>query len=99
MIRLSLILRVRYFLKLVIKAYSQTDKIIKDYRFDSTNKKVDNIENTILSMKSIFTKEEIRLANPYVSESTINRALISLRDQGFIEPLGKGRSAKWIRKK
>ena len=90
---------VRYFLKLVIKAYSQTDKIIKDYRFDSTNKKVDNIENTILSMKSIFTKEEIRLANPYVSESTINRALISLRDQGFIEPLGKGRSAKWIRKK
>lgn len=90
---------VRYFLKLVNKAYSQTDKIIKDYRFDSTNKKVENIENTILSMKSIFTKEEIRLANPYVSESTINRALISLRDQGYIEPLGKGRSAKWIKKK
>ena len=90
---------VRYFLKLIIKAYSQTDKIIKDYRFDSTNKKVDNIENTILSMTSIFTKEEIRIANPYVSESTINRALISLRDQGYIEPLGKGRSAKWIRKR
>lgn len=90
---------VRYFLNLVIKAYKQTDKIIKDYRFDSTNKKVDNIESTILSMKSVFTKEEIRIANPYVSESTINRALISLREQGYIEPLGKGRSAKWIRKK
>lgn len=90
---------VRYFLNLVIKAYSRTDKIIKDYRFDSTNKKVENIENTILSMKSIFTKEEIRISNPYVSESTINRALISLREQGYIEPLGKGRSAKWIRKR
>ena len=83
----------------ILNTDTQTDKIIKDYRFDSTNKKVDNIESTILSMKSVFTKEEIRIANPYVSESTINRALISLREQGYIEPLGKGRSAKWIRKK
>ena len=50
-------------------------------------------------MKTTFTKEDIRLQNPYVSESTINRALISLRDSGYIEPLGKGRSAKWIRKR
>lgn len=90
---------VRYFLSIVMSAYKKADKIIKDYRFDSTNKKVDNIESTILSMKSVFTKDEIRISNPYVSESTINRALISLREQGYIEPLGKGRSAKWIRKK
>ena len=32
-------------------------------------------------MKEIFTKDEIRLLHPYVSESTINRALIKLRDE------------------
>ena len=90
---------VRFFLELVIDAYSKTDVIIKNYQFDRNNKKSENIENTILSMKTTFTKEDIRLQNPYVSESTINRALISLRDSGYIEPLGKGRSAKWIRKK
>ena len=89
---------VRFFLTLVIDAYSKTDMIIKTYKFDQNNKKSENIENIILNMKTTFTKEDIRLQNPYVSESTINRALISLRDSGYIEPLGKGRSAKWIRK-
>ena len=89
---------VRFFLKLVIEAYGKTDMIINTYKFDQNNKKSENIENTILNMKTTFTKEDIRLQNPYVSESTINRALISLRDGGYIEPLGKGRSAKWIRK-
>ena len=48
-------------------------------------------------MQSIFTKEDIRKEYPYVSESTINRALSTLRDQGYIKPLGKGRSAKWTK--
>ncbi|MBO4667936.1 MAG: hypothetical protein J5666_07435 [Bacilli bacterium] len=90
---------VRFFLQLVIESYSKTDMIIKTYKFDQNNKKSENIENIILNMKTTFTKEDIRLQNPYVSESTINRALISLRDSGYIEPLGKGRSAKWIRKR
>lgn len=90
---------VRFFLDLVIEAYSKTDEIIKNYQFDKNYKKSENIENTILNMKSTFTKEDIRINNPYVSESTINRALIALRDSGYIEPLGKGRSAKWIRKR
>ena len=90
---------IRFFLKLVVEAYSKTDMIIKTYKFDQNNKKSENIENTILNMKTTFTKEDIRVLNPYVSESTINRALITLRDSGYIEPLGKGRSAKWIRKR
>ncbi len=89
---------VRYFLALIEKAYNSTDQIIKNYQYDKTNKKYENIESSILSMKTIFTKDEIRQMYPYVSESTINRALVSLRDMGLIEPLGKGRSAKWTRK-
>ena len=54
-----------------------------------------NIENTINKLPNIFTKDQIREIHPYVSESTINRALQKLRDENKIKPLGKGRSAKW----
>lgn len=89
---------IRYMMKVILKGYQRTHEIMRDYKFDKNFKKHENIENTILSMPEIFSKEEIRLIHPYVSESTINRALISLRDEGFIEPLGKGRSARWRRK-
>ena len=86
---------IRYMMKAILKGYQRTMEIMKDYRFDKNFKKQENLENTILGMPEIFSKEEIRLIHPYVSESTINRALISLRDEGLIEPLGKGRSARW----
>ncbi len=89
---------IRYFLNLILKAYGETDMIIRNYKFDKEYNKIDNIENTILNMAHAFTKKEIRQENPYVSESTINRALIELRDKGLIEPINKGRSAKWIKK-
>lgn len=88
---------IRFMMKIIINGYKKTNEIMKDYKFDKNFKKHENIENTIMSMPEIFTKEEIRLQQPYVSESTINRALISLRDEGLIEPLGKGRSARWRR--
>lgn len=90
---------VRFINKFIIKAYQKAHVIIKDYKFDANLNKADNIENTITKLPDIFTKDEIRLLHPYVSESTINRALIKMRDEGFIKPLGKGRSAKWIRMK
>ena len=89
---------IRYFLNFILKAYTKTEELIRTYKFDRNNKKHENIENTILNMKDVFTKDEIRNLHPYVSESTINRALIALRDEGFIVPLGKGRSAKWMKK-
>lgn len=88
---------VRFMLKLLQKAYQKAHNVIKDYEFDINLNKGYNIENTITKLPEIFTKDEIRLIHPYVSESTINRALIKMRDEGLIKPLGKGRSAKWIR--
>lgn len=88
---------VRFMLKLMQKAYQKAYDVIKDYEFDINLNKGYNIENTITKLPEIFTKDEIRLIHPYVSESTINRALIKMRDEGMIKPLGKGRSAKWIR--
>ena len=59
--------------------------------------KSNNIENTINKLEDVFTKDEIRLLHPYISDSTINRTLKRMRDEELIRPLGKGRSAKWMK--
>lgn len=88
---------VRFMTKLILKSYEQTNDLIKNYQFDLNINKSNNIEITIAKLADIFTKEEIRIVHPYVSESTINRTLSKLRDEKVIKPLGKGRSAKWIK--
>lgn len=88
---------VRFMTKLILKSYEQTSDIIKTYQFDLNLNKSNNIEITIAKLPDIFTKDEIRLVHPYVSESTINRTLSKLRSEKIIKPLGKGRSAKWIK--
>ncbi len=89
---------IRFMLDLILRCWQKTDEILKAYEIDSNINKSDNIENTISSFKgNIFTKDDIRLVHPYVSESTINRALKRLRDEKLIKPLGKGRSAKWMK--
>ncbi len=88
---------IRFMLALVLKGYQKAYDIIKDYEFDINLNKGYNIENTITKLPEIFTKDEIRNLHPFVSDSTINRTLIKMRDEGLIKPLGKGRSAKWIR--
>ena len=87
----------RVICKIIDEGYEKTENVIKEYKFDQNLSKGDNIEVTIAKLPEIFTKEEIRLKHPYVSESTINRALMKLRDENRIKPLGKGRSAKWIK--
>lgn len=88
---------IRFMDKIIINGYEKAYSIIKDYKFDSNLNKADNIGNTISKLPDIFTKDEIRIIHPYVSESTINRALMKMRDEGRIKPLGKGRSAKWVK--
>jgi len=42
-----------------------------------------------------FTIRDLEHACPNVSRATIRRVLNELRDQGHVECLGKGRSARW----
>ena len=81
----------------LLENYEKLEKLIRDYEYDSKLNKSDNIENTIYRVPQIFTKDDIRAKHPYVSDSTINRTLQRLRDEGKISPLGTGRSAKWMR--
>lgn len=87
----------RVLMDILIKAYEEVDEFAYEYAFEKTLNKSDNIENTILKGKEIFTKEDIRKAHPTVSEATIDRTLRRLRDENIIRPLGKGRSSKWMR--
>jgi hypothetical protein len=87
----------RYILRISLFAYDELNAVIRNYEFDKNLNKSNNVENTINKLEEIFTKDDIRNAHPYISDSTINRTLKRLRDEEKIRPLGKGRSAKWIK--
>ena len=80
-----------------LNAYQTLNLLVRDYEFDQHLNKSDNVENTINKLDDVFSKDDIRDVHPYISDSTINRTLKRLRDEQKIRPLGKGRSAKWIK--
>lgn len=80
-----------------ISGYSLLNDLVRDYEYDKQLNKSNNIENTINKLDEIFSKDDIRNVHPYISDSTINRTLKRLRDENKIRPLGKGRSAKWMK--
>jgi hypothetical protein len=84
-------------LKISQESYEKLEYLVRDYQFDSKLNKSDNVENTIIKLDEVFSKDDIRNIHPYISDSTINRTLKRLRDEKKIRPLGKGRSAKWIK--
>jgi len=87
----------RFIMNVSLQAYDQINLLIRDYEFDSQLNKSNNVENTINKLDDIFSKDDIRNIHPYISDSTINRTLKRLRDDMKIRPLGKGRSAKWMK--
>lgn len=87
----------RTIIQMMLSGYDKIENMVRDYEFDLHLNKSDNIENTIMRLGEVFTKDEIRAKHPYVSESTINRTLQRMRDENRIRPNGVGRSATWIR--
>lgn len=87
----------RFIINISLQAYNKINLLIRDHEFDSHLNKSNNVENTIHKLDDVFSKDDIRIAHPYISDSTINRTLKRLRDEEKIRPLGKGRSAKWIK--
>jgi Fic family protein len=69
------------------------------YEFERKMNKTNSVEYVIYNGPSVFRKKDIRNKLPLVSESTINRTLQMLKEQGVIRPLGQGRSAQWQRLK
>lgn len=83
--------------KLMLQGYYKIETELRNVDFDKKVKKTNDIEATILRLPQIFTKEMIRDKQSYVSDSTINRTLKRLSEEGKVRANGVGRSAKWIR--
>ena len=87
----------RMLIDLLNKVYLKIDEIAHEYMFEKELNKSDNIENTILKLNELFSKEDIRKKHPNVSDTTIDRTLKRLKEENMIRPIGKGRSSKWQR--
>ena len=85
----------RIIFKMIIEAYNNLAKCSKEINYINQGLKSDNVERTIYQLPEFFTKEDVRAANPTVSDATIVRILNKMKDDGLIMPLGTGRSAKW----
>ncbi len=82
---------------ILLESYEELKAYFNSYSFEYKNTKEDLIVGVILKLPQEFTKEDIKKAEPLVSESTINRALKTLSDNNKIRALGTGRSAKWMK--
>ena len=85
----------RLIFDIIIETYKELSEFNHHWKYQNKGLKSDNVETTIYKLPEFFTKDDIRRANPNVSDATINRILNKLRDDGVIMPLGTGRSAKW----
>lgn len=84
-------------IQMMLEGYYNVESKCSAYSFDKKIKKIESVESSILKLGEIFTKDEIRAHNPYLSDSTINRALDNLKKENKIRSNGTGRSATWIR--
>jgi len=85
---------------LITDSYNELQKIVKETSKKDNSFKGESLDNYILKeihCGTTFTKEELRIKYPNVSESTLNRSLLRLKEEGIIEIIGKGRSARWIK--
>lgn len=82
---------------MMLEGYNSIERIVENYDFDKNINKTDDIEITIYKLPQVFTKDDIRIHHPLVSESTINRTLNRLKNENIVRPNGVGRSATWVR--
>jgi len=87
----------RLLLNILNESYVELNQFAHEYTFEKGLNKSDNLENSILKMKDIFSKNDLRKRHPNVSDATIDRTLKRLKEENKIRPLGKGRSSKWQR--
>jgi len=90
---------VRFFIRNYTELYNDLNAKARDHEYETQLEisKSDYVENTIMKLGEVFAKDEIRERHPLISDSTINRTLKRLQEEQKIRPLGKGRSAKWIK--
>lgn len=78
-------------------AYTKLEEIKRDKEFDKEMSKAMIIENIIYKLDPQFKKSDIREMAPNISDSTIDRVLTKLSEEGKIRAFDVGRNASWLR--
>ena len=87
----------RFFLDIMIDSYNDLHDLSRTEEQDRALNKALTVVNVIYKLDDNFSKEDIRKRLPSVSDSTIDRVLKAMQDEGKIMTLGRGRGAKWLR--
>ena len=87
----------KLFLDIEIKSYEELRMMRRENEQDKVLSKASSVETVIYKLPETFSKDDIRKRLPTVSDTTIDRVLSSLQEQGKIMPIGRGRGAKWVR--
>ena len=86
-----------YFWGVLLRAYKEFERRVGTLTAGKGSKS-HHIRLTVENMIGPFSISDIERACPSVSRDTIRLVLRQLRDEKIIDPEGKGRGAKWIRK-
>lgn len=87
-----------YFWGALIRAYKEFEERVGTIRA-SKGSKTNQIKEAIGRRIKPFAISDIEPECPGVSRDMIRNVLRQLRDEGAIFPQGKGRGAKWMKKK
>jgi Fic family protein len=88
----------RYVWAILIRAYKEFEERVGTIR-GGRGAKTDVVEQAIARRIGPFSISDIEADSPGVTRDWVRVVLRRLRDEGRIEPRGKGRAAKWIHKK
>lgn len=87
----------RYFWGVMIRAYREFEERVGNIK-TTRGSKSERVREAIRQQVKPFAISEIERLCPGVSRETVRNVLRELKTSGTIEPLGKGRGAKWIHK-
>ncbi|MBR5736240.1 MAG: Fic family protein [Bacteroidales bacterium] len=87
----------KYLLGVIVKAYNGFEERVEYLRYRKVSKPT-RIKTVIERTPGKITKKEISEACPDISLTTIERTLSELLSSGFIDKVGRGRSAAYVKK-
>lgn len=88
---------VRYFLGTILNCYRTFEERVEDVLRTAVSKP-DRIRNTIDRTLGTFRKSDLIEKCPDISETTVERTLKQLLDEGYIRKLGGGRGAAYAKR-
>lgn len=88
---------VRYYLGVILKSYGELQERVGNLKHRNISKR-ERVRNVFENKTDVIKKSDIVELCPDISETTIERTLKDLLDEGFVKKVGKGRSIGYVKK-